>query len=545
MIDFQTKASAMTIPLLIVALFTATAAAQQPAAIEAKQSSNWLSFRNGGSSHVESNVDLPLSWSPKQGIAWQAELPGYGQSAPLIIGDRVLTTGVEGPEKNVNLVICLDRKSGEELWRERQVSTRPGPSNFMFSRAAPTPVADLGRAFAFFESGDLIAVSLEDGKCLWKRDLKTESGDFASRHGLGSSLAQTDDLIFINLEHDGPSALYAIDKSDGKTKWTAQRPEGSSWSSPAIMRLQDTSQVIVSSAGEVTGYDADSGRELWKIPGLVGNTVPSPLVVGNRIYIGARKSEFGSVASSAKSNLCLEFKEGQESPTVLWRAERCVTDYSSPVVCGSFLYLINGDGILGCLDKDTGEEKYRQRLGFESWATPIVNGNRIFVFGKNGSCSVLEAGDTFRKLADNQLWDPNDPPAPISYVEFFPSKGESETSESATSDNHKGHGTGHSPQSNPAAGMLAGLLKEDRDGDGVLRDDEIPSRLASAMESIDLNGNGALEKNELEEMARRFAAKRSGSKQASRDPIVYGVAADANGILVRTGTRLFAIGGKQ
>ncbi|MFK7770356.1 MAG: PQQ-binding-like beta-propeller repeat protein [Mariniblastus sp.] len=537
-------------------------------------STHWSSFCNGGNSHVSKNAALPSSWSQKEGISWDVELPGYGQSAPLVIGDKILLTAVKGPEKETNLVVCVSRKTGAEVWRTSQPSSLKGPSNFMYSRAAPTPVADYDQVIAFFESGDLLAVGISDGKKRWERDLKVETGGLKSRHGLGSSLTQTDDLFFINLEHDGPSALIAIQKSDGQTRWKTERPSGSSWSSPVVMRRGDEYQVVVSSAGEAAGYDSETGKEIWKVSDLVGNSVPSPLVVGDRIFLGARKPEFGSVDAAAKSNLCLEFQEGEVSPKVAWRSERCIADYCSPVVCGEFLFLINGSGILGCLDKNTGEEKYRQRLGFECWATPIVRGNQLFVFGKNGKSLVIEAGGEFKKIGENNLWDSTNPPRPVSYVEYFPANAngsghgaghghgakhggaKDETAEhgghgsdqhpggeSAGNSHGGGHGDSHGSGKKPGEAMLAGMLKADKDGDEALTGDEIPKRLVAVMENIDLNKDGSLDKGELEKMAKSFAAKRAGSKASSRDPIVYGVAADSKGILVRTGTRLYAIGG--
>jgi outer membrane protein assembly factor BamB len=532
--------------------------AQEGNAVHAQQSETayWSSFRNGGQSQISKDALLPTNWSYKEGILWEAELPGYGQSAPLIVGDKVLLTAVAGPEKESNLVVCLDRETGEELWRTSHATSLAGPSNYMYSRAAPTPVADDEQMIAFFESGDLIAVRISDGEKLWGRDLKQEIGELKSRHGLGSSLAQTDDLFFINLEHDGPSALLAIRKSDGTTLWKTERPSGSSWSSPVVMKREGRSQVVVSSAGEVAGYHSRTGEELWKIEGMVGNSVPSPLVIGNRIFLGSRKPEFGSVDAAAQSNLCLEFKDGESSPTIAWRSHRCIADYCSPVVCGDFLFLINGNGILGCLDKNTGEEKYRQRLGFECWATPVVQGNQLFVFGKNGQSRVIEAEENFKSIAENSLWDSANPPSPVSYVEYFPARQDAGHGPVAkhrgTKDGgHPGKHSGgesttdsHGSGKNPGAAMLAGMLKADKDGDETLSGDEIPKRLVAVMENIDLNHDGSLDKGELEKMANSFAAKRAGSKASSRDPIVYGVAADPRGILIRTGTRLYAIGRK-
>lgn len=517
----------------------------------------WSSFRNGGLSHVPKDASFPTSWSPSHGISWQVELAGYGQSAPLVLDDKILVTAVDGPKKETNLVICIDRETGIENWRASQPSTLLGSSNYMYSRAAPTPIADEQRTIAFFESGDLIAVRTSDGTKLWERDLKQDVGELKSRHGLGSSLTQTDDLFFVNLEHGGPSALIAIQKSDGATRWSVERPSGSSWSSPVVMRRGDEFQVVISSAGEAAGYDSQTGKELWKITDLAGNSVPSPLILGNRIFLGARKSEFGSVAAAAQSNLCLEFLEDDVSPTVVWRSERCVADYCSPVVSGDFLFLINGSGILGCLNKNNGEEKYRQRLGFESWATPIVRGDQLFVFGKNGTTSVIQADGEYKLISENRLWDTDNPPSPVSYQEYYPP---TKATGHGTGD-HKGHNgkhssgskptagsRGHSAQrdsKNPGAGMLAGMLKGDKDGDETLTGDEIPKRLVAVMDNIDLNKDGSLDKSELEKMAKSFAKRRAGSKQSSRDPIVYGVAADSEGILIRTGTRLYAIGGES
>ena len=76
--------------------------------------SNWREFRNGGSSTSASA--LPGTWSPEKGITWQKELPGYGQSCPVVFNSRVFLTAVVGPMKDQCAVICLDLKTGEQIW---------------------------------------------------------------------------------------------------------------------------------------------------------------------------------------------------------------------------------------------------------------------------------------------------------------------------------------------------------------------------------------------------------------------------------------------
>ncbi len=99
----------------------------------------WSEFRNGGSSVVQGS--LPKEWTAQK-IAWQHELIGYGQSTPIIHNDRILVTSVEGPMKEECIVSCFDLKSGRELWVFRNAASVKGASNYMASRAAPTPVVD-------------------------------------------------------------------------------------------------------------------------------------------------------------------------------------------------------------------------------------------------------------------------------------------------------------------------------------------------------------------------------------------------------------------
>lgn len=99
---------------------------------------SWTSFRNGGLS--QSNQSLPTQWTPDSGIAWQTELSGYGQSAPVIHNDRIIVTSVLGPNRDQAVVQCFSLSDGKSLWSYQRDSSVGHPSNYMNSRAAPTPI---------------------------------------------------------------------------------------------------------------------------------------------------------------------------------------------------------------------------------------------------------------------------------------------------------------------------------------------------------------------------------------------------------------------
>ena len=510
----------MKTKFLLIAVCASLLSQQIPAlAGEPSGSRNWTSFRNGGVSVAPGQ--FPTHWSESSGIAWEWELAGYGQSTPVIHDGKVYVTSVVGPMKEISRVACLDLRTGEELWSQQVDSATQTESNYMHSRAAPTPLVDDTGVYAFFEGGDLVAFS-HDGTQRWHKNLSEDYGPFENNHGLGSSPAQTEDLIFLNLEHRGPSKLLAIEKTTAETLWQVERPSGSSWTSPIVVHGKSNTSVVVSSAGSVTAYNVDSGDEFWTVDGLEGNSVPSPTFDGVNLLIGARLPEFGSTTEAAKSNLCLHLNKDDQFD-VRWRSQKVVSDYASPVVAGNCVYYLNKTGVLSCLDLATGHSHYKQRLGVECWATPLVADGHVYFFGKNGETVVIQAGWSFEKVAVNQLWDTSNPPKPETYVEHQASPG------------HGSSGGGR------RGGMIAMLMKGDADKDGILTQEEVPEEFQAMLPRVDLNKDGALDSDELKAMEESFRKRREGSRDGARDPIVYGIAAADGTIVVRTGTRLYAI----
>ncbi len=61
------------------------------------------------------------------------------------------------------------------------------------------------------------------------------------------------------------------------------------------------------------------------------------------------------------------------------------------------------NGVLTGLDGQTGKEHYRQRLGGNCNASPIVSDGRIYVSNNDGTTFVVQAGTTPELLATNEL----------------------------------------------------------------------------------------------------------------------------------------------
>src|ERR1022692_3948409 len=87
--------------------------------------------------------DAPLTWSDKDHIAWKVQVPGRGQSSPVIWGDRLFLTtavptgnapasasfqsayrgGAGAQAEQKWLVLAFDRKTGKTRWERTAIVT--------------------------------------------------------------------------------------------------------------------------------------------------------------------------------------------------------------------------------------------------------------------------------------------------------------------------------------------------------------------------------------------------------------------------------------
>ena len=391
----------MRTPLLLLLATSAstasldTAAAQEPASYgSAKARSSggdrWPGFRGVGTSHSRA-VDLPQTWSADENVAWAVDLPGYGQSSPVVWRDRVVVTSAEGAHKETNQISCYRAADGHLLWsRSYRASVEVAWSD-MTSKAAPTPVIDSRRICALFESGDLVALD-HDGETLWRRSFSADiGGGYRGNHGFGGSLVAAGEDVVLLLDHDGPSMLAKVAGSTGDTIWKAERTSRISWATPAIDDAHG--EVVVSSNGTVDGYALSDGAVRWSVGDIIGNTVPSPTVDGQLIVVGASKG----------TNLAL--RHNANGVDIAWRAKGArPSGFGSPLVCGDAVFIVNKAGVLFCVDRENGELRWQKRLPEACWTSPIAVGDRLYFFGKSGTTTIARAtADGLEIEAENSL----------------------------------------------------------------------------------------------------------------------------------------------
>ena len=358
------------------------------------QAAPWRQFLGNGSRSLDGGERLPTEWSDGHNVAWRAAVPGYGQSSPVVVQDRAFVTSVDGAQKESLLVTSIDLALGELLWTQRIDSAQRIEESDMVSTAAPTPAVHGDTLITFFETGNLLATSLE-GERRWERRLTEEYGEFRGRHGVGSSLRMCRAGVLALVAHDGPSYLICVDPEDGRTVWKTDRSDGVSWSTPTTVEHGGREFVLVSAGGALEAYATEDGSQLWVLDGLDGAFIASPTPMNGGAIIGSSMKgktaavRFGSEASSV--------------PEVVWHAQEASSYFSSPLLHRDRVYMTSKAGIAFCLRSDTGDSVWHSRLEGQCWASSIGLGDHVYFFGVDGVTDVVQAGDKFVPVASNRL----------------------------------------------------------------------------------------------------------------------------------------------
>ncbi|MFM9031894.1 MAG: PQQ-binding-like beta-propeller repeat protein [Opitutaceae bacterium] len=78
--------------------------------------SDWPRGRGpNGDGQADPAQKVPEKWTESDKVIWRTPLRGRGHSSPTVVGERIFLTTAD-PAAHEQLVVCLDRTSGREVW---------------------------------------------------------------------------------------------------------------------------------------------------------------------------------------------------------------------------------------------------------------------------------------------------------------------------------------------------------------------------------------------------------------------------------------------
>lgn len=401
---------------------------------------NWHRFRGPDGNGVSDTAKPPIKWSgDSDNLKWKVELPGKGNSSPIVWGDKIyLMTAVDtgktksgeakpepAPEANRGRrggrggrgrgrapkpttvqefwVMCLNRKDGSVDWKKKVGEAVPNeglhPTN---TYCAGSPVTNGEHLYCYFGSYGLYCLDMK-GEVVWDRDF----GDMTTRgnFGEGASPGLYKDKLAIIWDHEGQSFVEVMNAKTGKKIWRKDRSETTGWATPRIVEHGGKTQVIVN-ALKVKSYDLEDGKIIWECGGQTNNPVPTPMLSGDNIICmtGWRGSACYCIPLDSK---------GDVSDNVAWSHHGNLGPYvpSGVLYKGTVYGTKQKTAYLTAIDSKSGETVIETtRLnGIKTLYSSLVAANdHIYLTGRSGKTLVLKHGNKVDIVSTNDLGEPVD-----------------------------------------------------------------------------------------------------------------------------------------
>jgi outer membrane protein assembly factor BamB len=199
------------------------------------------------------------------------------------------------------------------------------------------------------------------------------------------------------------ASVMALDKRTGKEVWKALDDLVSN-SSPIIITVGGKRQLIVWSDSSLAALDPTDGHVYWREPMTTSNndSAATPVFQANRLLV---------------SGLMVEVST--DSPRFLWPENRVPTrrvlsNTSTPVLQGEYLYTAKGYGELVCLDAATGRQIWSTNSVTASKNGASINitpqGGGFFLFTDEGNLIRAQLSPKgYREISRAHLIDPTWP----------------------------------------------------------------------------------------------------------------------------------------
>nr|NIP94188.1 PQQ-binding-like beta-propeller repeat protein [Akkermansiaceae bacterium] len=381
------------------------------------QAQDWTSWRGDKEGSGASPKAKTVSkFSEEENLLWKTELPGPGNSTPVIAGEKLIVTcGIEGKD-----ALVAHDLGGKELWRAVYGEETPGKggNKQKGTGSNSSAVTDGKGVFAYFKSGRVAGVTM-GGKKLWEVDLHEKYGEDTLWWDEGTSPVLAGGLVVIAvMQTEGGSYLVGLNRQSGEVVWKTDRnfdvnvESGDAYTTPLVMTIDGKETLVTWGADHLTGHDPKTGEQIWVCAGYNPNrekfwrVISSPAATDGIVALSfARGKQTGAVRVGGKGDITKD--------AWLWKRDGIGADSASPVAHDGKFIILNDSGksrgLVTCVDAVTGKTIWEETLPRKAptyYASPLLAGDKLYVARVDGTvfCGTV-TGTGLTNLTENTLED--------------------------------------------------------------------------------------------------------------------------------------------
>ena len=380
---------------------------------------DWPNWRGPGQNRLAGEAGLPDTLDfgeDSKLLAWKSR-EAAGISTPIIMRGKLYTIvrAEPGNEREQEEVLCLDAASGKKLWGNRfNVFLSDVPAERVgWSCCVGDPTT--GRVYAMGVNGYFQCLDGDTGKTIWSRSLSEEFGLLSTYGGRTNVPVLFEDLVIISGviigwgEMAKPAHRFlGLDKNSGEVVWfngTRLLPEDTTYSTPTVTVIDGQSALVFGSGdGGVHAFQPATGKPIWKCQLSRRGINVSPLVVGDKVYIG--QSEENTDGRTMGVIACINGKGSGDltGENIVWQHKEVMVGKSTPLLYDNRLYAVNDSAALYIFDGPTGKPIGRkQKFGTIMQASLLGADGKIYLPTKTTWAILKPAAGGFKKIAQGRL----------------------------------------------------------------------------------------------------------------------------------------------
>ncbi len=348
----------------------------------------WPGFRGSARNGVVRGTKILTDWAATPPLElWRREI-GPGWSSFAVKGDLLYTQEQRG---EAELVACYDITSGKLVWKH-VTSARFWESN---AGAGPrgTPTVSSGRVFALGATGILKALDAGNGSVIWTRNIAADSETKVPEWGFAASPLILGNTVIVA----AAGRLIGYDISSGKPRWLG--PAGKSgYSSPQLMTIEGTQQVLLLSSNGVAGFSPADGKLLWEHKWIGDGIVQPAITTDGDILIGTG-SGLGSGAGLGVRRISVRKSADGWNAEERWTSNGLKPYYNDFVIHQGYAFGFDGS-ILSCIDLSDGKRKWKGGRYGHGQMLLLADQNLLLILSEEGEIALVKASsDQFTELA--------------------------------------------------------------------------------------------------------------------------------------------------
>jgi outer membrane protein assembly factor BamB len=306
---------------------------------------------------------------------------GEGYSSPAVENGVMYTLyGKPGAE----VVLAANAETGATLWEQTTPMTFQSDAPEMGNGPYSTPLIVGNRLFTTGVAGRLQCLDKATGKVIWTQQLWADHRGSQMMYGYASSPIAFREMVIVPVGGRG-KALMAFQQADGKVAWS-KNDFGNVYSSPILIDVQGLEQLAVLLDGAVIGVNPHNGDLQWSVPFKADYSiaVATPLWSEDRTL-------FVSAEYNGGAKMIELTRNGSETKAAeLWSSNRLRLHHGNAMRIGDAIYFTSGgkfsQAILSAIEARTGKILWQERSIQK--ATFVWADNKLITLDEDGNLMI-------------------------------------------------------------------------------------------------------------------------------------------------------------